>query len=177
MRRALLLNAGYEPLNFITDHRAISLLLKGRAEIVVNMEGKYSIWGDLEFKSPSTSIQVPATLRLLKRVKCKQRRPRFRKKVLFNRDNWTCQYCGTPVSYNSAEVEHILPSSRGGQSSWMNCVTSCHPCNKKKADRTPEEAGMRLISRPGMPNSLHFWDVSKCRAIHPDWSMFIPDMT
>lgn len=152
------------------------MLLKGRAEVVVNMEGKSSVWENLEFRSPSISIPVPATLRLIKRVKSKQRRPRFRKKVLFNRDNWTCQYCETGVSQGSAEVEHIIPSSRGGRSSWSNCVTSCHSCNKRKADKTPEEAGMKLLKKPGSPSTLHFWDITKCKAHHPDWEMFISSL-
>lgn len=173
MRRTLLLNAGYEPLNFITDHRAIGLLIKGRAEVIVNMEGKLSVWDGKTFNSPTTSIQVPATLRLISRVNSKQRAPKFRKKVLFNRDDWKCQYCNTDVNWKTAEVEHIMPSSRGGKNSWFNCVTSCHGCNKFKGNKTPEEAGMRLLRRPTMPNSLHFWDISKSNHWHSDWKMFI----
>lgn len=173
MKRALLLNATYEPLNFITEHRAISLLLKGRAEVVVNMDGKQSLWCGVEFRSPSRRVQLPATLRLIKRVKCKKRHPQFRKKVLFNRDSWTCQYCGCNLTPTTAEVEHIVPSSRGGKSSWLNCVSACRSCNKRKANRTPEEAGMRLLRAPRFPSSLHFWDITRSRAIHPDWSTFV----
>lgn len=173
MKRALLLNSTWEPLNFISDERAIRLLLKGRAEIITNLDGKRSIWQGVHFTTSSQKIEVPATLRLLGRVTRRWKAPRFRKKVLFNRDNWSCQYCGCKLLWNTATNDHILPSSRGGATSWLNCTASCKPCNKKKANRTPEEAGMKLLSVPKAPSALHFWDIARSSAWHADWEMFI----
>lgn len=173
MKRALLLNQTFEPLHFISDMDAITLFYKGRAEIVSGMDGSPSVW-DETFNSPSTVIHVPATMRLLKRVNKKWKPPRFRKKVLFNRDNWACQFCNVKLNWDDITIDHVMPSSRGGLTTWQNCVAACKPCNKRKANRTPEEAGMRLRKQPGMPSSLHFWDAMKSSVWHPDWETYLP---
>ncbi len=173
MKRALLLNASYEPLNFISDERAMRLLMKGRAEIYTNMEGQRSVWAGAYFVTTRTKFEVPATLKLVERVNRKWKAPRFRKKVLFNRDGWKCQYCSAKLLWNTATIEHVHPQSRGGQTTWMNCVAACKPCNRKKANMTPEEAGMRLLKVPKEPSALHFWDVSRSNHWHPDWQVFI----
>lgn len=177
MKRVLLLNASWEPLNFISDHRAVLLMFKGRAEVIHNMTGERSVWPNTFFAAPLQNYEVPATLRLLKRVNRKWKPPRFRKKVLFNRDNWSCQYCGEKLVWHNIEIEHIMPSSRGGATSWLNCVAACKPCNKRKANHTPEEAGMKLLSVPAVPNALHFWDITKSNVWHSDWSMFVTKST
>lgn len=173
MTRALLLNADYTPLHFISDFDAVVLFYKGTAEVVTGESGMPSVWDEV-FRSPSTSIQVPATMRLLKRCNKKWRAPRFRKKVLFNRDAWQCQYCAKKLHSATVTIDHVMPSSRGGQTTWLNCVTSCKSCNKTKADRTPEEAKMKLLKLPKFPSSLHFWDAMKSTAWHEDWAMFLP---
>ena len=174
MRRVLLLNATYEPLKFIGDKKAMALVLKDRASIAQNLTGLPSVWCGLFFTTVTAEFEVPATLRLHRRVKVTRRLPKFRKKVLFNRDGWRCQYCGCRVNRETAEVEHVVPVSRGGGSSWSNCTTSCRPCNKSKADRTPEEAGMTLKASPKTPHALHFWDVLRCDEWHDDWDMYVP---
>lgn len=174
MKRALLLNATFEPMNFISDERALRLLIKGRAEVITNMEGARSEWNGMFFVSPSHKIPVPATLRLLKRVNRRWKPPRFRKKVLFNRDGWKCQFCGCKLLWNTATIDHVHPSSRGGTTSWLNCVASCKPCNKQKANRTPEEAGMKLLQPVRLPNALHFWDITRSNVWHEDWEIFLP---
>jgi 5-methylcytosine-specific restriction endonuclease McrA len=174
VKRALLLNSDYSPLHFVSDTDAIILFYKGRAEVVPSSTtGLPSEWDEV-FNSPSTSIRVPATMRLLRRVNKKWKPPRFRKKVLFNRDGWKCQYCGTKLNWQTIEIEHILPSSRGGQTTWLNCVSACKSCNKRKANKTPEEAGMRLLKKPANPSSLHFWDALKTDCWCSDWDDYIP---
>lgn len=172
MKRALLLNADFAPLHFVSDFDAITLFYKGRVEVVDGMSGKPSLW-DETFNSPSTIIRIPATLRLLKRVNKKWKPPRFRKRVLFNRDNWKCQFCGEKLSPSLVTIDHVMPSSRGGPTSWQNCVTACKGCNKRKANKTPEEAGMKLISKPGMPSALHFWDAMRSSVWHEDWNCYL----
>lgn len=175
MNRALLLNADYSPLHFISDERAIVLVYIGHAE-VVEMNGAPSVWDGEYFVSPSTKIAVPATVRLTSRITKKWKQPRFRRKVLFNRDGWKCQYCSEELNWSSVTMDHVHPSSRGGDTSWKNCVAACKPCNRKKANRTPDEANMRLLKAPVNPTPLHFWDISKTSAVHPDWEAFIPKM-
>jgi 5-methylcytosine-specific restriction endonuclease McrA len=186
VRRALLLNADYTPLHFIPDWRAVRLLMpdihgKIRAEVIYDYTtGDPAIWEEA-FTSPGATpgdplreIRIPATLRLRKYVNKKWKAPRFRKHVLFNRDNWKCQYCGCKLNSNNIEIEHVLPSSRGGPTSWLNCVAACKPCNKRKANKTPEEAGMPLIKKPATPSALHFWDALKTDCWHSSWDTFIP---
>lgn len=172
MKRALLLNSDYTPLHFITDQNAIEHVYKGSAEVVSGMNGNPSNWDEV-WCSPSTFIHVPATLRLVKYANKKWKKPRFRKKVLFNRDNWECQYCGQKLYWNNITVEHIFPSSRGGETTWQNCVAACKSCNRKKANKTPEEAGMKLLSRPGIPQQMHFWDAFNSSVWHEDWDPYI----
>lgn len=179
MTRALLLNATYEPLHFTSDTRAIILLLKGRAEVVSVDGGMLSMW-DEYFTSPGPvpgsdlkKVQVPATIRLLKRVHKKWKAPKFQKRVLFNRDKWCCQYCNVQLRWETITIDHVLPSSRGGLTTWKNCASACKPCNKKKANMTPEEAGMRLLKVPADPSVLHFWDSTNKENWHPHWQIFL----
>lgn len=174
MARALLLNSDFTPLHFVSDFAAVVLFYKGTAEVVTGMNGGLSLWDDV-FRSPSTSIQVPATLRLLKRCNKRWPPPRFRKKVVFNRDEWRCQYCAKKLHNSTVTVDHVVPTSRGGQTSWLNCVTACKACNDAKANRTPGEAKMKLAKRPTVPSRLHFWDANgSAQQWHDDWSLFLP---
>jgi 5-methylcytosine-specific restriction endonuclease McrA len=112
-------------------------------------------------------------MRVIKRVNRKWRQPRFRKRVLFNRDNWKCQYCNAVLVAKTVTIEHVFPRSRGGTNSWTNCVTACKPCNRKKGNRTPEEAGMKLLSKPVTPSAMDFWDAMKSNVWHKDWDLFL----
>lgn len=172
MKRALLLNADWQPLNFISDIRAITLLFKGRAEVVTVSENP-SVWDDV-FATSSKNFPVPATLRLITRINRKRTPLRFKKRILFNRDNWQCQYCFTDLVYHNITIEHLLPVSRGGETSYRNCVAACRPCNRRKANQTPDEAGMKLRRQPTDPSPLHFWDVKRSTAWHDDWNAFVP---
>lgn len=71
--------------------------------------------------------------------------------ILYGRDRYLCAYCGLEFTLRNLTIDHVLPRSRGGKNTWMNTVTACKPCNVKKADRTPEEAGMQLLYRPYSP--------------------------
>lgn len=174
-KRALLLNADWKPLHFIDEEETIYLLYLKKAEmVVVNMEtGEPSAWPEGHGLVGGGTFPAGATIRLFEQVKKSWKPPRFRKRVLFSRDNWQCQYCGVDVSPSTATVEHIIPSSQGGATSWLNCTTACSPCNRKKKNRTPEEAGMKLRNQPQNPSALHFWDMRKGRDWHPDWSYFL----
>lgn len=172
MNSSLLLNSDWTPLNFVSSIRALNLLFNGRAEIITLNEGEaHSVWE--EIKTPSRSYQIPATIRLLHRVTRRYTIPRFRKRVLFNRDNWECQYCGIDLDWPSITIDHILPRSRGGETSWYNCVASCKKCNIKKGCRTLLESGMVLRKHPTDPKVVHFWESHGQKVWHPDWSAFL----
>lgn len=78
--------------------------------------------------------------------------PAFTKARLLRRDRMTCSYCGQRFAERELSCGHIVPQARGGRWTWMNLVTACGPCNGRKADRTPEEAGMRLVYLPYVPS-------------------------
>jgi 5-methylcytosine-specific restriction endonuclease McrA len=172
MKRALLLNADWSPLHFINERRAFNLVYKGRAEIVL-FDDRLSIWDDY-IMTPSMKYENPATIRLLTRISKKWKPPRFRKRVLFNRDNWTCQYCNKKLFHHNVTIDHVLPKSKGGVTSWRNCVASCKPCNKRKGDKLLSDFDMQLKKKPVEPSALHYWDESKGTIIHPDWNTFVP---
>ena len=84
----------------------------------------------------------------------------FSRRNVAKRDHYTCQYCGAQPGVEALTIDHVVPRSQGGQSSWTNCVAACVQCNVRKADRTPEQAGMRLRKSPARPDwkplySLH----------------------
>jgi 5-methylcytosine-specific restriction endonuclease McrA len=75
----------------------------------------------------------------------------FSRRNVAKRDHFTCQYCGAQPGGETITIDHVVPRSQGGVSSWTNCVAACLRCNARKADRTPEQAGLRLRKRPARP--------------------------
>ena len=136
----LVLNATYEPINVCAARRALVLVLKGVAS--AEEESR------LVFRSPSRSFRVPSVIRLLEYRRIPfQGRALSRKNILM-RDRNTCQFCGRVLPAAELTLDHIVPRSRGGESTWDNLVACCHPCNNRKGDRLLEEAGMKLLRRP-----------------------------
>jgi len=172
--RVLLLNSDWSPLNFVSCARGLKLLLTGRAEIISLGEGP-SIW-DFKYTTPTKTFDAPATIRLTERVTRKYTSPRFRKRVLFNRDNWQCQYCGVKLDWHSITIDHVTPRSRGGTTCWKNCVAACKKCNSKKGSRSLAESGLQLRHLPTEPKIHHFWEFKELAPTwHPDWVYFFGD--
>ncbi len=149
--RVLVLNATYEPVNVCTVKRAVVLLLKEKAEVVEE--------ADREIHSVNASITRPAVIRLVNYVRIPRdtHHRKITRRAVFARDNWTCQYCG---SRQQLTVDHVIPRSKGGTSTWDNIVASCAPCNRRKADHLPRQAGMRLARVPRTPNPEIFIQVA-----------------
>ena len=144
MRRAVLqVNASREPLRIIGARQALKLITKGKAKVLVPTSIEVY-----------PSIYLPSVIALTTYAKVPYKRPIPSRKNIFTRDGFKCLYCGAHGSKIVLELEHIVPKSRGGQGTWENVCASCHACNQKKRDRTPEEAGMTLIHRP-LPASIH----------------------
>ncbi len=143
----LVLNATYEPLNVVSVRRAVVLLLKEKAEVVEAAEA----W----VRSERLALQVPLVIRLVYYVRLPRRftLPLSRRTVLA-RDQYTCQYCGAQPGKAHLTIDHVLPRSRGGETVWENVVTACGPCNRRKGNRTPQEARMPLRRRPRRPRYL-----------------------
>ena len=92
---------------------------------------------------------------------------------MFKRDHYTCQYCGVQPGTEELSIDHVVPRSQGGMSSWENCVLACVACNKRKADRTPEQAGMRLRKRPVRPTWKPLYADHRARIA--SWAKFISE--
>ena len=171
MKFSLLLNNDYTPLNFVSPLRALTLLFRGSAEVVI-VDGP-SLW-DLTYSTATKEFKAPATLRLKRRVPKIDVPPRFRRKALFNRDNWQCQYCGVSLDDDTVTIDHIVPKMNGGIRSWNNCVTACKVCNIKKGSKSLVDSGMKLKKKPITPKSYHFWDIRKKNfEWHNDWYHFL----
>jgi 5-methylcytosine-specific restriction endonuclease McrA len=147
----LVLNATYEPINVCTVRRAAVLLLKEKAEII-----EHSEW---ELHSASMTLPRPMVIRLVRYVLVPRdtHRRKITRRAVFARDNWTCQYCG---SRSNLTVDHVVPRSRGGPSSWENIVASCAPCNRRKGDRLASQVGMHLRREPRTPSPHIFIHVA-----------------
>jgi 5-methylcytosine-specific restriction endonuclease McrA len=146
MSDVLLLNFTYEALNVTNLRRAIKLIFMGKAEIVETQNGKV-------VRSQSQMIPIPSIVRLRYVVKRPHLEvPLTRKNVLL-RNNYTCQYCGSTERKNMT-VDHIIPKSMGGKSTWENLVCACKECNARKRSRLPGEAQMKLLSRPRRPKLI-----------------------
>jgi 5-methylcytosine-specific restriction endonuclease McrA len=151
MGRVLVLNATYEPIHVCTVRRAVVLVLKEKAEVVEQARAP--------LKSANATITRPAVIRLVGYVRIPRdpRRRRITRRAVFARDDWTCQYCG---SRSNLTVDHVVPRSKGGTSSWDNIVASCAPCNRRKGDRLLRHSGMKLAREPRSPGPQVFIQVA-----------------
>jgi 5-methylcytosine-specific restriction endonuclease McrA len=145
-RLVLILNASYEPVTICSARRAITLVVKGAA--VVEECSTYTI------RTPKITVPVPSVVRL----RSYRRVPRVKRSVsrkgIILRDGGMCQYCGRRSEARELTLDHVIPRSRGGPSTWENLVAACVRCNNRKGNRTPQEAGMQLIRAP-RPIGIH----------------------
>lgn len=134
----------YLPTSRVNVKRAIALLMAGKAEALdLGNEAGFLV------RSPSLVIAVPAYIRLtLTSTERIWKIPPVNRREVLRRDNHSCQYCG---SNRRLTLDHVMPLSRGGQHTWNNVVTACERCNQRKSDRTPQEAGMPLHTKPKAP--------------------------
>jgi 5-methylcytosine-specific restriction endonuclease McrA len=167
----LVLNRYYVALRVVSVRRALTLLYRECAEVIVleNEQYQYSsydfaAWCELsqfqsEEKQPGEEyiqavgfeLQVPRIVRLTRYDRISRAGVRFNRKNLFARDNYRCQYCGQTKPTNMLSIDHVIPRSLGGRTSWENVVCSCLRCNSRKGGRTPQQAHMTLLSTPSRP--------------------------
>lgn len=162
--RVLVLNASYEPINVCTVRRAIVLILKEKAEVIDEAA--------FELRAERMSMSRPSVIRLVTyvRVPWHSFRRKITRRAVFARDGWQCQYCGRR---NSLTMDHVIPRSKGGETSWENVVTCCAGCNRRKGDRSVSQAGMRLRSRPRTPHATIFIHVAS-PTIPSSWQPYVP---
>lgn len=138
--RVLVLNASYEPINVCTERRAVVMIFKG----VARMEEH----NGHVLHSPKTRMSAPSVIRLMEYRHIPHERRSLSRKNILLRDQYMCQYCGKVMSPSELTLDHVMPRSRGGGSTWDNLVACCKRCNHRKGSQTPEESGMKLLKRP-----------------------------
>lgn len=157
----LVLNASFEFLNVTSIKKAVKLLYKGKAEVVESIPEK-------NYGAKSYRFPLPSIIRLLYMINRPYKEVPLTKRNIILRDKGICQYCGQ----HGDTIDHIKPKSRGGPDSWENCACACGPCNRRKNDRTPEEACMKLARKPRKPSHIP-WLLIKQEADREGWAKFL----
>ena len=142
--QTLVLNASYEVMKIVNWKRAVTWFFLDKVDIIE----EYSEY----IGTPSIEMKIPAVVRYRKLIRPKYRALKFSRTNIYARDNFTCQYCTHKIAQSKLTLDHVIPKSKGGPSSWTNCVACCISCNVKKADRTPKESSMKLLHEPRQPN-------------------------
>jgi 5-methylcytosine-specific restriction endonuclease McrA len=165
MSAVLVLDIGMQPLRVQSWQDAITDVFLGKAEVV-----HYS--ADKTIRSVHREWPMPSVVRLLRNFKRDRVKTKFSRINVYARDNFTCQYCGKQKLTNNFSYDHVIPRAQGGRTTWENIVTCCSGpdgCNIKKGNRTPEQAGMKLLSIPKKPRFLPNIQVPIERNAPPEW--------
>ncbi len=160
----LVLNQSYEPLTVCRARRAVVLVYQGKAEMLEDGLGF--------IHTIRETLPLPSVIRLGQMVKRPRRQRKMTRYEIFNRDRYTCQYCGEQSRHLT--LDHVVPRYRGGQHTWENVVSACAACNRRKAGRTPKEANMKLIRPPAPPRNGTFFIVPYHYLSHRDeWRKYL----
>jgi 5-methylcytosine-specific restriction endonuclease McrA len=187
----LVLNRLYMAVHVVGVRRAFALLCRELAEVIHVEEGQYAnysfeSWREIselkaQFKEPhddwiravNFEIQAPRVIRLLSYDRLPKQVVRFNRRNVFARDANRCQYCGKRFPTSELSLDHIIPRSRGGETSWENIVCSCVRCNVRKGGRTPHEASMHLIRAPIRPKRNPLLTIKLGNPKYESWKSFL----
>lgn len=163
MSEVLVLNFTYEALNITSFQRAVKLLFAGKAELLHGQDRKIC--------STSFEMRMPSVIRMLYYIRRPMQRVALTKKNILIRDDHMCQYCGTHGD-RLMTVDHVVPRSKGGPSTWENLVCACMRCNNRKNNRTPEDANMHMRRKPRQPKYIP-WIQIKRNTLPDEWCKFL----
>jgi len=182
----LVLNRLWQAINVCTAERAFMLLYMGHAEVVVEDEGNFQTFDFHEWRefsqghhgedvvhTVSFKIRIPRVILLLFFDRLPHKEVKFTRHNIFERDRNTCQYCNKRFDRRELNLDHVIPRDRGGTTTWENIVCACIPCNTRKANRTPTEAGMHLVKKPKRPKWRPFVNVTIATVAHDSWKHFL----
>ncbi len=190
----LVLNKFFAAVHVVNAKRAFAMLCKENAEVVSIDDGQYNShnftsWVDVSafktecdlpdedryesIKTFSLEVRVPKIIRLVVYDKLPKATIKFNRKNIFARDKNRCQYCGKKVPTSELSLDHVIPKTQGGTSSWKNIVCACTNCNKHKGGRRPEEAGMKLICKPVKPNHCPLIQLKLGSNKYNSWKQFL----
>jgi 5-methylcytosine-specific restriction endonuclease McrA len=166
-QRTLLLTPWYFPHKVLRWQDAITMVFLGKADVVAEY--------DETVRSPSTSMRMPAVIRVKKAMRSMKRAVRFSRANVYARDDCTCQYCGERLATRLLSYDHVTPRVAGGRTEWTNIVTACKPCNGRKGSRTCDDSGMWPRREPVVPKSLPLTGPFVDRERAPEqWLAFLP---
>ncbi len=154
--RTLLLDSTFFPVKIISWEKAMVFMLLKRAEVVTEYPNK-------NIRSVSRSFKLPMILRLNRQHYGKLQVP-FNRLNIYWRDNYCCQYCNRVEAISKLTLDHVIPQSLGGKTTWDNIVTCCAPCNVKKGNKSLKEANIKLIKKPTRPK----WSPQLCLKLKKD---------
>ncbi len=186
-QQVLVLNRLWQAVNVCSVRRALTLLFQGQAHVVLNHgDGTFQTysfgeWRDFSETRPhpesihaiSFKIRVPRVILLMVFDQLPTKEVKFTRHNIFERDKNTCQYCGRIFERKDLNLDHVIPRDRGGPTTWENIVCSCIPCNTRKGNRTPQEAGLKLVRKPRRPKWRPFLHVQVGLPAHDQWKHFI----
>jgi 5-methylcytosine-specific restriction endonuclease McrA len=182
-RPTLVLNRNWQPVNVATVARSLVMLWNESARVVDPHDYQQYTWADWSQLEPRTGelfiqaisqrLRVPEVVTLTTYDRLPNASVAFSRRNVFKRDHYTCQYCGVQPGSEELSIDHVIPRSQGGTSTWENCVLACVACNKRKSDRSLREAGMKLRKLPVHPEWKPLY------AAHPmrmeSWTKFISE--
>lgn len=180
----LVLNRVYLPIRVTTVKVAVTLLFQGRALAILPDYSTHDFASWLSLPADEAAeyllgvgvrVRIPSVIVLCAYSGVPRYEVRFTRSNVYARDGHACQYCGAAPGLEQLTLDHVVPVSRGGPSGWENVVTACGRCNRRKADRSPESAGLRLKQRPRKPRWHPLTAVHRKRP-HPDeWRHFVDE--
>lgn len=182
-RPTLILNRSWQPVHVAPVSRSLILLWNDAAKVVDPEDYQLYTWSDWAKLAPREGepfirtvrfrLRVPEVLTLTHHDRPRLNAVTFSRRNLFKRDHATCQYCGGRPGTEELTIDHVVPRAHGGLTTWDNCVLACVACNSRKANRTPDQANMKLRRAPFRPSWKPLYDASTVRIA--SWSRFLSD--
>ncbi len=181
----LILNKHWIPINTTTARHSFALMYSENAKGIMIEEDKvvpleWNEWvslnlneTDRKIKTVTGFIKIPTVIVLNYYDKIPKQTIKFTQKSLWERDNFTCQYTGKKVTRTNGNIDHVIPKSQGGKTSWENCVIAHKEINALKADRTPEQAGLKLLKKPSAPRIMPVSFYIRNKEEVKDWELFL----
>ena len=187
--QTLVLNRLWQAVNVVGVERAFSLLALEHAQVIYAEDGSFRVFDgagwfefskDLEagpgsrvIRTVNQQVVVPTVLLLRGYDRMLMQEMKFNRQNLLERDDYRCQYCGKNLPAKELNMDHVVPRDRGGGTTWENVVISCTKCNSKKSNRSPKEAGMRLLKEPKRPPRRPFMSSLYGKPMEETWTHFI----
>lgn len=162
MNTVLVLNQDYSPLTVCSVQRAFLLIFLKKADLITEVENK-------RLRSISDSFPFPSVIKIKYYISIPYKGVVMSRHNIFKRDGGKCQYCGTS---RELTIDHVIPRSKGGKSTWTNLVTACKKCNSKKSDYALEKVGMKLLKVPIKPSYLTFLKMNTS-VYRNEWAPFL----